>query len=62
MNRRIQLPDKMTDSINSKVISYITDEEKAKYKKKQGKIVYIDGFWYFLDMDMKKEGNGNGKT
>jgi uncharacterized protein YchJ len=62
MNRRIQIPDKLTDGINRKVMQYITDEEQKKYTQHQGKVVYLDGFWYFIDMDMKKAVNGNGKA
>jgi hypothetical protein len=62
MNRRIQLPDKLTDGINRKVMQYITDEEKVKFAQHQGKVIYLDGYWYFIDMDMKKAVNGNGKA
>ena len=58
-NRRLQIPDRTIKAIENKVLAYLTPEEVQKLKDKQGKIVCLDGLWYFLDMDRKKEGEGN---
>jgi hypothetical protein len=44
------MPDRTIKAIENKVLAYLTPEEVQKLKDKQGKIVCLDGLWYFLDM------------
>ena len=55
-NRRLPMPEELITAIYKKVLSFITTEEQEKLKSKKGKIVCIDGLWYFLDM-----GGGNNE-
>ena len=57
-NRQIYLPKTTNDRVQRSVLTQLSTEERAKVLNKRGKVVCIDGEWYFLDMDMKRESNG----
>ena len=57
-NRQIYLPKTTNDRVQRSVLTQLSTEERAKVLNKQGKVVCIDGEWYFLDMDMNRESNG----
>lgn len=57
-NRQIYLPKTTNDRVQRSVLTQLSTEERAKVLNKRGKVVCIDGEWYFLDMDMNRESNG----
>ena len=50
MNRKIPVPEKTAKEIDNKVYRHLSSAEKRKLEEHKGKVVYIDGMWYFLDM------------
>ena len=50
MNRKIPVPEKTAKEIDNKVYRHLSSVEKRKLEEHKGKVVYIDGMWYFLDM------------
>lgn len=50
MNRKIPVPEKTAKEIDNKVYRHLSSVEKRKLEEHKGKIVCLDGMWYFLDM------------
>lgn len=47
MNRKIPVPEKTAKEIDNKVHRHLSSVEKRKLEEHKGKVVYIDGMWYF---------------
>ena len=53
-NIQIDVPDKVKQSIYKEVMKRLPPDVLENIIQKRGKVVYIDGNWWYLDMHMPK--------
>lgn len=54
MNIQIDVPDKVKQDIYKQVMQRLPEDMLQKIIQKKGKIIYIDGIWWYIDMHMPK--------
>jgi len=58
MNRKITMPVTLNERVDSALRARLTVTEKMKIRHNEGKIVFLDHEWFFIDM---KKGDSHAK-
>lgn len=54
MNIQIDVPDKVNQDIYKQVMKRLPTDILENIVQKKGKIIYIDGYWWYIDMNLPK--------